>query len=96
MPALEALARVVAMFGVARAHHTHCGILAAMSTASLDHLDAQQLRAMAERLMDEVAARDAQIVKRDQVLRFKQTHIGQLMQEVGCTSAGATASAASS
>ena len=57
-----------------------------MSTASLDHLDAQQLRALAERLMGEVAARDAQIAahdavvaERDRVLHFKQTHIDQLM-----------------
>lgn len=60
-----------------------------MSTASLDHLDAQQLRALAERLMGEVAARDAQIAahdavvaERDRVLHFKQTHIDQLMQEL--------------
>ncbi|WP_343928808.1 IS66 family transposase zinc-finger binding domain-containing protein, partial [Pigmentiphaga daeguensis] len=60
-----------------------------MSTASLDHLDAQQLRALAERLMGEVAARDAQIAAhdavvadRDRVLHFKQTHIDQLMQEL--------------
>ena len=60
-----------------------------MSNASLDHLDAQQLRALAERLMGEVAARDAQIAahdavvaERDRVLHFKQTHIDQLMQEL--------------
>jgi len=60
-----------------------------MSTASLDHLDAQQLRALAERLMGEVATRDAQIAahdavvaERDRVLHFKQTHIDQLMQKL--------------
>ncbi|MDH2240272.1 IS66 family transposase [Pigmentiphaga sp. GD03639] len=60
-----------------------------MSTASLDHLDAQQLRALAERLMGEVATRDAQIAahdaviaERDRVLLFKQTHIDQLTQEL--------------
>lgn len=74
-----------------------------MSTASLDHLDAQQLRALAERLMGEVATRDAQIAahdavvaERDRALHFKQTHIDQLMQELALYSAGATASAASS
>ena len=36
-----------------------------MSTASLDHLDAQQLRALAERLMGEVAVRDEQLAARD-------------------------------
>ncbi|SAI67017.1 ISPpu15%2C transposase Orf2 [Bordetella ansorpii] len=36
-----------------------------MSTASLDHLDAQQLRALAERLMGEVASRDEQLAVRD-------------------------------
>ncbi|MDQ6211494.1 IS66 family transposase [Achromobacter insolitus] len=60
-----------------------------MNTASLDHLDAQQLRALAERLMGEVATRDAQIAahdavvaERDRALHFKQTHIDQLMQEL--------------
>lgn len=60
-----------------------------MSTASLDHLDAQQLRASAERLMGEVATRDAQIAahdavaaERDRVLHIKQTHIDRLVQEL--------------
>ncbi|ANN73093.1 IS66 family transposase [Bordetella bronchialis] len=60
-----------------------------MSSVSLDHLDAQQLRALAERLMGEVASRDAQlatldakIAERDRVLHFKQTHIDQLTQEL--------------
>lgn len=49
---------------------------------SLDQLDAQQLRALAERLIGEVAKRDAQIARNDQALRFKQTHIDQLTQEL--------------
>lgn len=67
-----------------------------MSTASLDHLDAKQLRALAERLMGEAAERNAQIAaheakvaeydaliaRRDQVLHVKQTYIDQLMQEL--------------
>jgi uncharacterized protein (DUF3084 family) len=67
-----------------------------MNTAPLDHLDAQQLRALAQRLLGEVtsrdaqlaardaqiAARDAQIAERDRVLLFKQTHIDQLSQEL--------------
>ncbi len=35
-----------------------------MRTASLDHLDAQQLRALAERLMGEAAERDVQLATR--------------------------------
>lgn len=50
--------------------------------ASLDQLDVQQLRALAERLMSEVAHRDAQIARHDQALHFKQTHIDQLTQEL--------------
>jgi len=38
---------------------------------SLDQLDAQQLRALAERLIGEVAKRDAQIARNDQALRLK-------------------------
>ncbi|VFR43733.1 Mobile element protein [plant metagenome] len=64
-------------------------MLSAMSAASLDHLDAQQLRVLAERLMGEVATRDAriaaheaQVAERDRALHFKQTHIDQLMQEM--------------
>ena len=67
-----------------------------MSTDSLDNLDPQQLRALAERLLGEAAAReaelvtrnaqiaayDAQIAKRDQVLHVQQTHIDQLTQEL--------------
>lgn len=49
---------------------------------SLDQLDVQQLRALAERLMSEVAERNAQIARNDQALRFKQTHIDQLTQEL--------------
>lgn len=49
---------------------------------SLDQLDVQQLRALAERLMSEVAERDAQIARNDQALHFKQTHIDQLTQEL--------------
>ncbi|MGB3070455.1 MAG: IS66 family transposase [Ottowia sp.] len=51
-------------------------------TVSLDQLDAQQLRTLAERLMGEVAARDAQIAQHDQALHFKQVHIDQLTQEL--------------
>ncbi len=60
-----------------------------MSTASLVHLDAQQLRALAERLMGEVAVRDeqlatrvARIAKHGQTLHSKDTHIEQLTQEL--------------
>lgn len=67
-----------------------------MTPTSLDHLDAEQLRALAERLMGEVATRDeelarrdaqiaahdVQLAKRDQVLQVKQTHIDQLTQEL--------------
>ncbi|WP_423459494.1 IS66 family transposase [Ottowia sp. VDI28] len=49
---------------------------------SLDQLDAQQLRVLAERLMGQVAERDAQIARHDQALHFKQTHIDQLTQEL--------------
>ncbi|WP_255701948.1 hypothetical protein [Bordetella sp. LUAb4] len=36
-----------------------------MSTDSLDNLDPQQLRALAERLLGEVAAREAELVTRN-------------------------------
>jgi hypothetical protein len=52
------------------------------SATSLDHLDAQQLRTLAQRLMGEVAVRDGQIAKRDQLIHTKQTHIDQLTHEL--------------
>ena len=52
------------------------------SALSLDHLDAQQLRALAQRLMHDVAARDGQLAQRDQLIHTKQTHIDQLTHEL--------------
>ena len=52
------------------------------SATTLDHLDAQQLRTLAQRLMEEVAARDGQIAKRDALIHTKQTHIDQLTHEL--------------
>lgn len=52
------------------------------SAHNLDNLDEQQLRALARQLMGEVAARNAQIAKRDLVIDVKQTHIDQLTHEL--------------
>lgn len=52
------------------------------SALFLDLLDAQQLRALAQRLMHDVAARDGRIARQDQLISTKQTHIDQLTHEL--------------